>query len=125
MDALPDKFYAKLLLKEPKFFNRWPLPEMDSYMHAWDFSTVADILEGFTPDKVLLDGSPQYLMVPSAAARVKAAVPHAKFVVVVRVRSVVNCTIANVTMARMTYTCFKTKGTMVNVFCIFHLGAAT
>lgn len=47
---------------------------------------LGDILGGKQKNKVLLDGSPQYLMVPSAAARVKASVPQAKFVIVVRVR---------------------------------------
>lgn len=44
------------------------------------------MLAGVSKHQVLLDGSPQYLECPSAAPRIKAAVSHAKFVVVVRVR---------------------------------------
>lgn len=79
-----DGLGSQLLRKEPKFFNRWPLPPTEWYMHSWDAKTLGDILGGKQKNKVLLDGSPQYLMVPSAAARVKASVPQAKFVIVVR-----------------------------------------
>lgn len=84
---MENEWMANILLKEPKFFNRWPMPPTEWYMHAWNSTTIGEILAGVTKNKVLLDSSPQYLMVPTAAARVKASVPHAKFVIVVRVRS--------------------------------------
>lgn len=80
----------ELLSKELKFFNRWPLPPIEDYLHAWNSSLIGDIIAGVATDRVLLDASPQYLMVPAAAPRVKAAVPHAKFLIVVRVRSRMN-----------------------------------
>lgn len=36
--------------------------------------------------RVLLDASPQYLMCAAAPPRIQAVVPHAKFIMVVRVR---------------------------------------
>jgi hypothetical protein len=86
METMENKFWANVFLKEPKFFNRWPLPDTEAYIHAWDTNVTSTMLAGRETNKVLVDASPQYLMVPNAALRVKAAVPHAKFVVVVRVR---------------------------------------
>ena len=81
-----DKAWDLFLLKEPKFFNRWPLQPITAYLRAWDSEVMGDMLAGVSRHQVLLDGTPQYLQCPSAAARIKAAVPHAKFVIVVRVR---------------------------------------
>ena len=64
--ATASPFGAKLRSKEPKYFNRWPLPSSESYLHAWDSGVVGDMMSGAAGERVLLDASPQYLM--SAAA---------------------------------------------------------
>ena len=84
--ATTDPCRAKLLTKEPQYFNRWPLPSAESYLHAWHSGVVGAMLSGAAGERVLLDASPQYLMSAAAPPRVKATVPHARFVLVVRVR---------------------------------------
>jgi hypothetical protein len=77
---------AKLQTKEPQFFNRWPLPTIENYLHAWHSGVVGAMLSGAAGQRVLLDASPQYLMSAVAPPRLKASIPHARFVLVVRVR---------------------------------------
>ena len=74
------------LSKEPQHFNRWPMLSTEQYLHAWHSGVLGAMMSGSAGHRVLLDASPQYLMTAAAPARVKAAVPHAKFVVVIRVR---------------------------------------
>ena len=85
--ATVDPWRAKLLTKEPQYFNRWPLPSSENYLHAWHSGVVGAMVSGAAGERVLLDASPQYLMTAAAPPRVKATVPHARFVFVVRVRS--------------------------------------
>jgi hypothetical protein len=82
-----DPWSAKLLTKEPQYFNRWPLPSIESYLHAWHSGVVGAMVSDAAGHRVLLDSSPQYLMSAVAPPGVKAAIPHARFVLIVRVRS--------------------------------------
>jgi hypothetical protein len=76
---------AGFLSKEPQYFSRWPMPPIEEYMHAWHSGVIGDMF-AINKKRVLLDASPQYLMTGPAAPRMKAVVPHARFVMVVRVR---------------------------------------
>lgn len=85
--ATLDPWNAKLKTKEPQYFNRWPLPSIESYLHAWHSGVVGAMVSGAAGERVLLDASPQYMMSAVAPPRVKASIPHARFVLVVRVRN--------------------------------------
>lgn len=74
------------LSKEPQHFNRWPMMTTEEYLHAWHSGVVGAMMSGSAGHRVLLDASPQYLLTAAAPARIKAAVPHAKFLLVIRVR---------------------------------------
>lgn len=84
--ATKDPWSAKILTKEPQYFNRWPLPAVEAYLHAWHSGVVGAMVSGAAGQRVLLDASPQYMMSAAAPPRLKAAIPHARFVVLVRVR---------------------------------------
>jgi hypothetical protein len=78
--------YGGFLAKEPQYFNRWPLLTPENYLHAFHSGVVGAMMSGAAGHRVLLDASPQYLMSAQAPPRIKAVVPHAKFVLVIRVR---------------------------------------
>ena len=67
--------------KEVDFFNIWPLPTAEDKSFLSYFPDAGSIPEGST----LIDGTPLYLRTAMAAPRIQAMVPHAKFVVVLRV----------------------------------------
>lgn len=77
---------GSLRAKEPQYFNRWPLPPVGDYLHAWHSGVVGAMVSDFAGRRVLLDASPQYLMCAAAPPRVQAVLPHSKFIMVVRVR---------------------------------------
>lgn len=79
------KLGQNLLAKEPQYFNRWPLPPVQAYLHAWPPDIIGRMLSGDAGAKVLLDASPQYLMNALAPARIRSVAPHAKFIMIVRV----------------------------------------
>ena len=69
--------------KELHFFDKWPLPTTEDVSFLSQFSDGGSIPEGST----LIDGTPAYLRTAMAAPRIQAIVPHAKFLVVLRVRA--------------------------------------
>eukprot|EP00892_Ulva_mutabilis_P012326 jgi/Ulvmu1/9466/UM052_0034.1 len=75
---------GSLRAKEPQYFNRWPLPPVGEYLHAWHSGVIGAMISDAAGRRVLLDASPQYLMCAAAPPRIRAAVPHAKFIMVVR-----------------------------------------
>lgn len=77
---------GSVYVKEPQFFNRFPLPPTGNYLGAWNATELAAMRSEVPRRRILYDGSPQYLMTAAAPARIKAAAPHARFVVIVRVR---------------------------------------
>jgi hypothetical protein len=77
--------FNDLLQKELQYFNRWPLPHPDQYLRTWHSGVVGAMFTRSAGRRVLLDASSQYLMTAAAPPRIKAIVPHAKFVMVVRV----------------------------------------
>lgn len=77
---------GSLRAKEPQYFNRWPLPPVGDYLHAWHSGVIGAMVSDSAGRRVLMDASPQYLMNAAAPARIQAVMPHAKFIMVVRVR---------------------------------------
>jgi hypothetical protein len=78
---------STFLSKEPQHFNRWPMLSTNQYLQSWNSSIVDSMLTGATGQQVLLDASPQYLLTAATPVRIKAAAPHAKFVLIIRVWS--------------------------------------
>ena len=68
--------------KEMDMFNTWPLPPVKDWRESFDLHTRTP-----GPDKVLLDSTPAYLHDAVAPAAIQALVPHARFVVILRVRA--------------------------------------
>ncbi|GAX77036.1 hypothetical protein CEUSTIGMA_g4483.t1 [Chlamydomonas eustigma] len=68
--------------KEPHYFDHFLLSELSEYIGA--FPDPYDVLQGSNVTWTFLDGTPSYLLFPSAACRVAAAFPHAKLVAVLR-----------------------------------------
>lgn len=77
---------GSLRSKEPQYFNRWPLPPVGQYLHAWHSGIIGAMVSDTAGRRVLLDASPQYLMCAAAPPRIQAVIPHARFIMVVRVR---------------------------------------
>ena len=71
--------------KELHFFNRWPMPPTEDFLPCFP-ANVTQRPGGAMPDRVLVDGTPDYLFNSVAAPRIKAVVPQARFVVILRVR---------------------------------------
>ena len=69
--------------KEVHFFNRWPLPPADEFLKCFPNSEQPDW--SLQNQLALVDATPEYLFNSVAAPRVKAIVPQAKFVVILRV----------------------------------------
>ena len=65
--------------KEAHFFDRWPLPTTKERSFSSKFP------DPVPAGSVMIDGTPNYLFSSIAPLRVQAIVPHAKFVVILRV----------------------------------------
>lgn len=60
------------------------MPPVESFLPLFP-SNVTNRPDGSMPDRVLVDGTPDYLFNPVAAPRIKAVVPQARFVIILRV----------------------------------------
>ena len=78
------RFYRWGWNKEVRFFNSLPLGTSQEYLDLFSEKKLRRAL--YDIPSVFLDSTPNYLFSPTAAPRVKQMVPHAKFVVVLRVR---------------------------------------
>lgn len=71
--------------KEVHFFDRLPTGSTKQYMSCFRAQQYEEALQG--RPNVFVDATPAYLYTPAAAPRIKQAIPHAKFVIVLRVPS--------------------------------------
>lgn len=65
------------------FFDQWPAANGRDYIACFPTSVRTAALAG--KEHVLLDASPEYMLTPVAAPRVQRLVPHARFVIILRV----------------------------------------
>ena len=89
-------------IKEVHYFDTWPLPKLPYLSLFPKASTIAD-------DEVLVDATPAYFYEAWAPALIKKIVPHARFVVRLRVRLVLDwpmCLCASVVCVQSLCTCF-------------------
>lgn len=66
-------------IKEVHYFDTWPLP-------TFPFTSLFPAADRLSPNQVLVDATPAYLYESWAPALIKKVVPHARFVVRLRVR---------------------------------------
>ena len=71
--------------KEVHFFDQWPLGTSHDYVNCFPPERRASALLD-QQSAVFVDASPEYLLTPAAAPRAAQIVPHAKLVIILRVR---------------------------------------
>lgn len=71
--------------KEVHFFDQWPLGSASDYINCFPQDRRVAALALTTP-AVFVDASPEYLLTPAAAPRAAQIIPHAKIVIILRVR---------------------------------------
>ena len=83
----PDTMWSK----ELHFFNRWPMPPSEDFLRCFpdNIAPGSGTWQDGTPaaSRALVDATPEYIFNSVAAPRIQAVVPHAKFVLILRVRA--------------------------------------
>jgi hypothetical protein len=60
------------------------MPSPEDFLRSFP-ETVPEQPDGIMQDRVLMDGTPDYFFISVAAPRIKAVVPQARFVIILRV----------------------------------------